>query len=63
MYNDQLAYVAEQQKLGNAFVIAPTMPLHCSTLERDTKKLEEIYQIGYKQGLENIDKIKEFLKD
>lgn len=62
MYNRQREYVFEQQKLGNAFVICPEEPLNCSTLNRSKEKLVEIYEIGYRQGLKNIDKIKEFLK-
>ncbi len=62
MYNRQREYVFEQQKLGNAFVICPNVPLNCSTLNKSREKLVEIYDIGYRQGLQNIDKIKEFIK-
>ena len=62
MYNKQREFVFEQQKLGNAFVICPDRPLNAPTLEKDPQKLKEIYDIGYKQGLANIEKVKEFLK-
>lgn len=61
VYNEQVDYVFSEEEKGNIFVIAPEEPLNCATLEKDTDKLESIYQIGYKQGLENIKKVKEFL--
>ncbi|MDD6620221.1 MAG: patatin family protein [Eubacteriales bacterium] len=60
MYNSQRDFVFEQEKEGNAFVICPREPLHCSTFERDTDHLRQIYNLGYEQGLENIDKVKAF---
>lgn len=62
MYNSQREYVFEQQKQGKAFVICPDEPLNAPTLEKNPEKLKDIYNIGYKQGLENIDKVKEFMK-
>lgn len=62
MYNAQRRFVFEQQKLGSAFVICPDKPLNAPTLEKNPQKLREIYNIGYRQGLENFDKVKEFIK-
>lgn len=63
MYNAQREFVFEQEKEKNAFVICPREPLHCSTFERDCDHLREIYNMGYEQGLENIDKVKSFCKN
>ncbi len=62
MYNSQRAYVFEQQEKGNALVICPKKPLGCTTLEKNTDKLKHIYNLGYKHGCDNIEKVKEFLK-
>lgn len=62
MYNRQREFVFKQQELGNALVICPDRPLNAPTLEKNPQKLREIYNIGYKQGLENIEKVKEFIK-
>lgn len=62
MYNAQRDFVFENEKSGRAFVIAPEKPLHCSTLEKDPVKLREIYNLGYKQGTESIEKVRAFLK-
>lgn len=63
MYNGQRHFVFEQQEAGNALVICPEKPLNCPTLERDPVKLREIYNLGYRQGLENADRVKEFIQD
>ena len=62
MYNEQRKYVFEQEKLGNALVICSDVPISVPTLEKNPKKLKEIYDIGYRQGLENIDKVREFIR-
>ncbi len=62
MYNEELQYVRECEKDGSALVIQPSTPLNCPTLEKDKAKLESIYRLGYQNGLENIEKVKEFLK-
>lgn len=61
MYNAQREYVFDQEKFGNAFVICPSEPLNTSTLERDPLRLEKIYNLGYKQGLESIESVKQFM--
>ncbi len=61
MYNKQLEFVKQCEQNGTAIVIQPTAPLHVSTLEKDVSKLEAIYQLGYKQGLDRADEIKAFL--
>ncbi|MBR2134494.1 MAG: patatin family protein [Eubacterium sp.] len=63
VYNNQRNFVFQQEKAGNAFVICPSEPLNCPTLERSSEKLQEIYDLGYKQGLDNIHALKEYLKD
>ncbi len=61
MYNHQLEYVQKMQEQGLAYVIQPTAPLNVSTLEKDTSKLEAIYQLGYKQGLDNAEEVIKFM--
>lgn len=63
MYNEQRKFVEEEEKKGNIFVIRPAKPLNCTSMERDTTKLEAIYQLGYLQGNKNIEKLKKFLKE
>lgn len=61
MYNKQLEYVHKMEEKGLALVIQPSTPLNCSSLEKNIPKLESIYQLGYKHGLDSIDKVKGFI--
>ena len=61
MYNEQLRLVEQAENDGTAFVIRPGTPLGVTSLERDTSKLEAIYQLGYKQGQKNAQAVKDFL--
>lgn len=62
MYNNQRDYVFSQEKQGNALIICPEEPLNCSTLNVTHEQQKYIYKLGYKQGLKNIDKVKEFIR-
>ena len=63
MYNRQLDLVRNAQDKGIAYVIQPTAPLGVNTLEKDTSKLEAIYQLGYKQGLDNAQAVAKFISE
>lgn len=62
MYNKQLEYAYEMERQGRAIIVQPHTPLDCPTLEKNKSKLESIYQLGYRNGLDAIDRVKEFLK-
>lgn len=62
MYNDQLALIDKLEQEGKIFVIRPSESLNCPTLEKNTDKLEEIYKTGYQNGVDSIEKLKEYLK-
>ena len=62
MYNEQLRYVEEMKEEGSVLVIQPATALDCNALEKSTAKLEAIYRLGYHQGLEMLDEVKEFIK-
>ena len=62
VYQEQLDFVEEMKQAGRAYVIQPLTALDCSALEKSTAKLEAIYRLGYKQGLSEVDKIKQFMK-
>lgn len=63
LYNNQRNLVFQQEKAGNVFTICPSEPLNCPTLERSAEKLQEVYKLGYKQGLENVDAVKAFIEN
>lgn len=60
-YNQQLQFVREQERKGNAFVFRPSKPLDVSRTTHDTKEMNRVYQQGRKEALERLDELKRFL--
>ncbi len=63
MYNEQLEYVRKSESEGKALVIAPPVTLPIGHVEHKQDKLLEVYRIGRKTALDNIDRILEFMGD
>lgn len=61
-YNKALIDIAEAEKAGTAFVIRPKKPVEVGRLDFNPEKIEALYQDGYRDGLELMPKLKEFLK-
>jgi predicted patatin/cPLA2 family phospholipase len=47
VYNETLAYIAEQERSGAVFVIRPSETLTVGRMERDPAKLGALYEQGY----------------
>ena len=50
MYNEQLAYVEQLEDAGQVVCIRPERPLEVDRIEKDTNKLEALYEEGYALG-------------
>lgn len=61
MYNAQLEFIAQQEQLGNTMVICPDDIIPIGRIEMKPEKMKVVYEMGRKAGLENIERIKEFL--
>ena len=61
MYNQELAYIAQEEQAGRALVICPSQPLAIGRTELNPPKMQSIYQQGRQVALAQLDKIKEFL--
>lgn len=62
MYNEQREYARAQEAAGRALIIYPERPLACSAIEKNTNKLEVIYQLGYMQGKKSAERVLAFCK-
>ena len=62
MYNRELRMAAALEKAGKALVIRPSKPITISRTENDPENLEEVYQLGRKDGMANLEKMRIFLK-
>lgn len=61
MYNSETAYAAERQSQGKLFIVQPEESLPIGHIEKDPKKLTEIYNIGREVALKKLSAIKEYL--
>lgn len=61
MYNKQLDYILEQERLGNSLLIFPPEPLKIGRIEQNSEKMIAIRQLGIDTAREKMAIIKEFL--
>ena len=50
MYNNQMRYVLDQERMGNTFVIAPKETLTIGHTTHSADKIEETYRLGQKEA-------------
>lgn len=62
-YNKTLEYVEQLESEGKVIVIRPLEELKVGRLERDPKKLQELFENGYEDAKNNYEKIMEFLSN
>lgn len=60
-YNETMEYIRLLQKEGKVFVLQPKEKNEISRLEKDSKKMEELYQRGYEDAKNKYDALQEFL--
>ncbi|MDE6219883.1 MAG: patatin family protein [Lachnospiraceae bacterium] len=61
-YNETLQFLEEEKKAGRAFVIRPQRPNDIGRVEKDRKKLEALYQLGYNDAKKCYGELMEFLQ-
>ncbi|MBR3987959.1 MAG: patatin family protein [Clostridia bacterium] len=62
LYNNQIEYAENAEKLGKAFIIRPKEKLPIGRLEKNPETLRKVYDLGRQEALDNLDKLKEYLK-
>lgn len=60
-YNNTIEKIINLEKEGKVFVIRPSEKLNIKVVERDKNKLQQIYNIGLKDGKREIKHLKKFL--
>lgn len=60
MYNRELDYLAEQEKLGNTLLIYPEDELPIGRIELNEEKMRNVYNMGREACLARLDEIKRF---
>ena len=60
MYNYQLEYVANAERLGRCLVIRPEEKIPIGHLSHDPEQMRRVYELGRKAGKNHIERIKAF---
>jgi predicted patatin/cPLA2 family phospholipase len=55
MYNEQIAFVEEQEALGKVIVIRPERKLEVGRLCTDPEKMQRLYDEGYEVAKRTIE--------
>lgn len=63
MYNGQLDYIDEQERLGNALLVYPDKPFRIGRIDHRAHLVRETYEIGRQKALDMLPQIKEFLSE
>ncbi len=61
MYAEEQELIKKEEEEGKVYAIYPQHPLDCSAVEKNTTKLEVIYQLGLMQGEKAAEEVKEFI--
>ncbi len=61
VYNETLAYIAKKEQEGSLFVIRPDDILPIGKMEKNPKKLREIYEVGRSTAQRNLQRMKAYL--
>lgn len=61
-YNETLRFLDGEERAGRAFVIRPQNPNDIGRVEKDRKKLEALYHLGYRDAEKCHDGLMEFLQ-
>lgn len=62
VYNETLHYIEKEEQAGNLFVIRPEVPLQVDRMEKDTAKLQSLYEQGYEDAKRQFADLQAFLQ-
>ena len=60
-YNSSVARLRELEERGEIFVIRPSEPIEIDRVESDPEKLQQVYELGLKDGAAAAEKLAQFL--
>ena len=62
MYNQQLAYVRQEEQNGNTLVIRPAEKLPIGHISHDPEEMKRVYEIGRAAGMQRMEDIRAFVQ-
>lgn len=61
-YNRTLDFLSEHEKKGHIFVFRPKDNMGIGRIEKDSRKLQALYKLGYEDAKERFDEMMEYLE-
>lgn len=61
-YNQTMSELDELERLKNILVIRPSQDAHVGRMEKNKKKLTDLYELGCKDAKEKLDEIRNYIK-
>ena len=61
VYNETLAYIAEQERAGKLLVIRPEHALDIGKAEKNPDRLKAVYELGRNAAMDRLDEIRAYL--
>jgi predicted patatin/cPLA2 family phospholipase len=61
VYNETLAYIAEQERAGKLLVIRPEQALDIGKAEKNPDRLKAVYELGRNAAMDRLDEIGKYL--
>lgn len=62
LYNETTEYIKSKEKAGEIIVIRPPQKLEVNHIEHNAVALQNVYDIGRREGEKYLDKVKKYLK-
>lgn len=62
-YNSSVKELEKLQKKGSVYMIAPSEPIAIKRIEKDPDRLQQVYELGLRDGMAAVDELKDFLKN
>ena len=63
LYNENLDFIEKLEEDKKAIVIRPSQTLNVGRVERDSKKLTELYNLGYQDASAKLNEISEWFQE
>lgn len=60
-YNETMEFIEQLEKEGKVLIIQPSKFVKMTGMERDVEKLNELYELGYRDAEEKLQTVKRFL--
>ena len=61
VYNETLAYIAEQERAGKLLGIRPEQALDIGKADKNPDRLKAVYELGRNAAMDRLDEIRAYL--